>query len=67
MPWLPISHQRQRQMADCLAACAATVLVYWQQPVAYDDLRKLLRIGHALQVHLYNLAFSDASCTIPID
>lgn len=131
MPWLPISHQPQRQQADCLVACAAMLLDYWQQPVAYDDLLKLLRVGPAgapfrnlryletvgvsvlieqgnldtlrslltrklppivfvatqelsywteatqhavviagmddLHVHLYDPAFSDAPCTIPID
>lgn len=45
MPWLPISLQPQRQQADCLVACAAMLLDYWQQPVAYDDPLKMLRIG----------------------
>ena len=47
MPWLPISHQPQRQQADCLVACAAMLLDYWQQPVVYDDLLNLLQIGPA--------------------
>jgi len=47
MPWLPISHQPQRQQADSLVPCAAMLLGYWQQPVAYDDLLKLFRIGPA--------------------
>ena len=47
MPWLPISHYQQRWPADCLAACAAILLDYWQQPTEYDTLLKILRIGSA--------------------
>ena len=41
---LPISHRRQQQQADCLAACAAMVLDYLGVSVAYPRLLQLLRI-----------------------
>ena len=47
MPLRPISHHRQRQQADCLAACAAMLLDYWQIPTPYDNLIELLQIGEA--------------------
>jgi ABC-type bacteriocin/lantibiotic exporter with double-glycine peptidase domain len=47
MPSLPISHHKQQQQADCLAACAFMVLGYLQQPTSYAKLIKLLRIGYA--------------------
>ena len=47
MPWLPISHRQQRQQADCLAACTAMLLDYWQRPVPYDSLLRVLQIGSA--------------------
>jgi ABC-type bacteriocin/lantibiotic exporter with double-glycine peptidase domain len=43
-PWLPVSHQRQRHSADCLAACAAMVLDYLKRPVGYDRLINLLDV-----------------------
>ena len=40
---LPIPHQRQRQEADCLAACAAMVLAHLKIRVDYKQLLKLLK------------------------
>jgi ABC-type bacteriocin/lantibiotic exporter with double-glycine peptidase domain len=62
---LPIPHERQRQDADCLAACAAMVLTYLGQPVKYDQLLKLLKVkpfgtpGHNLK----NLAILGVQVT----
>lgn len=47
MNLLPISHHTQQRQADCLAACAAMVLAYWQRPLPYAQLLKRLRIGPA--------------------
>lgn len=41
---LPVPHKRQRQEADCLAACAAMVLAHIGQPTDYDQLLKLLKV-----------------------
>ena len=41
---LPIPHQRQRQEADCLAACAAMVLEHLKVQVKYQQLLKLLKV-----------------------
>jgi ABC-type bacteriocin/lantibiotic exporter with double-glycine peptidase domain len=41
---LPVPHKRQRQDADCLAACAAMVLAHSGQQVDYDQLLKLLQV-----------------------
>ncbi len=46
MPLLSVSHHQQRQQADCLAACAATVLDYLQVRVDYGRLTRLLRIQY---------------------
>ena len=58
MNLLPISHRRQQQQADCLAACAAMVLDYLQVPISYDRLLRLLNIrAHgAAFANLRNLA-----------
>jgi ABC-type bacteriocin/lantibiotic exporter with double-glycine peptidase domain len=45
MTLLPVSHHRQKQQADCLAACAAMVLGYLHVPVAYNRLTHLLRVS----------------------
>jgi ABC-type bacteriocin/lantibiotic exporter with double-glycine peptidase domain len=42
---LPVPHHKQKQQADCLAACAAMILDYLAQPIVYADLVKLLQIG----------------------
>lgn len=42
---LPVSHWKQRQQADCLAACAAMILSYLGQTIEYDQLLRLLVIG----------------------
>ncbi len=44
MNLLPISHRRQQQEADCLAACAAMTLNYLHVPIRYDRLVRLLNI-----------------------
>lgn len=44
MTLLPVSHRRQKQQADCLAACAAMVLDYLQIPINYDNLTRLLEV-----------------------
>lgn len=41
---LPVPHRRQQADGDCLAACAAMVLSYWQRDVTYSALLLLLRI-----------------------
>jgi ABC-type bacteriocin/lantibiotic exporter with double-glycine peptidase domain len=41
---LPVSHRRQKQQADCLAACAAMVLDYLQVPINYEDVNRLLGV-----------------------
>ncbi len=58
MNLLPISHRRQQQQADCLAACAAMVLDYLQVPISYVRLLRLLNIrAHgAAFANLRNLA-----------
>ena len=40
--WLPVPHHKQTQDADCLPACVAMVLEYVGQPLAYDDILRLL-------------------------
>jgi ABC-type bacteriocin/lantibiotic exporter with double-glycine peptidase domain len=42
MSLLPVSHQQQRQSADCLAACSAMVLDYLLIPYQYERLLRLL-------------------------
>lgn len=41
---LPVPHLKQAQQADCLAACAAMVLAYLDQPADYRRLLALLDI-----------------------
>lgn len=42
MNYLPVSHQKQQQPADCLVACTAMILQYLQIPFRYERLSKLL-------------------------
>jgi ABC-type bacteriocin/lantibiotic exporter with double-glycine peptidase domain len=44
MSLLPVLHRRQQRQADCLAACAAMILDYFQVPIDYRDLVKRRRI-----------------------
>lgn len=44
MPLLAVSHRRQLQQADCLAACAAMLLDYLHLPTEYGRLLQLLGI-----------------------
>ena len=53
MPLLAVSHRKQEQQADCLAACAAMALDYLQVRVDYQRLVRLLRI------RAYGAAFSN--------
>lgn len=41
---LPVPHVPQRQLGECLAACAAMLLLYLGLSVNYDRLLKLLQI-----------------------
>jgi len=41
---LPVSHQKQRRRADCLAACAAMVLGYIGRSCPYNRLLSLLDV-----------------------
>jgi ABC-type bacteriocin/lantibiotic exporter with double-glycine peptidase domain len=45
MPLLAVSHHRQLQQADCLAACAAMLLDYLYLPIEYGRLVQLLGIA----------------------
>ncbi len=47
MPLLHISHRRQLQPTDCLAACAVMVLHHLHIQASYETVVKLLRIGPA--------------------
>ena len=47
MSLLPIIHHQQRQQAECLVACAAMLLNYWQIEFTYQDLIKQLKVGYA--------------------
>ena len=42
MNFLPVSHQKQQQQADCLVACAAMVLGYLEIPFRYERLYQVL-------------------------
>jgi len=42
---LLVPRLKQKQAADCLAACAAMILDYLAYPIAYEDLVRLLQIG----------------------
>lgn len=53
MSLLAVSHRRQLEQADCLAACAAMLLDYLQLPVDYARLLQLLGIRS------YGAAFSN--------
>ncbi len=53
MSLLAVSHRRQLQQADCLAACAAMLLDYHQMLVDYTRLVQLLGIRS------YGAAFSN--------
>lgn len=52
MQLLPVSHQKQRQQSDCLAACAAMLLHYLEIPYEYERLIRLL------DIQAYGTAFS---------
>ena len=47
MRLLPVSHRPQQQASDCLAACTAMVLDYWQIPYDYRTILRLLRTQEA--------------------
>ncbi len=51
---LPIDHLQQRALGECLVACAAMLLGYYDIPYNYDRLVRLLRIQRP-----YGTAFSN--------
>ena len=53
MTLLNVSNWKQRQPADCLAACSAMVLQYLQVPFQYESLVELLETKY------YGTAFSN--------
>lgn len=44
MTLLSVTHQKQEQSADCLAACAAMALNYLALPIQNDRLNRLLEM-----------------------
>ncbi|MCB0080235.1 MAG: C39 family peptidase [Caldilineaceae bacterium] len=58
MTLLNVSHWRQRQPADCLAACGAMILHYLQVPFRYESLVELLEVKYygAPFSHIHKLA-----------
>ncbi|MBI5053051.1 MAG: C39 family peptidase, partial [Chloroflexi bacterium] len=42
---LPVTHFKQAQRADCIAACAKMVLDYIEKPINYDRLLRILRVN----------------------
>lgn len=44
---LPVTHQKQRQPADCLATCAAMALAYLRVPIEYTRLLRILEVNEA--------------------
>lgn len=42
MNFLPVSHLKQQQQADCLVACTAMILRYLEIPFRYERLLKVL-------------------------
>lgn len=52
---LPVPHLPQRQPTDCLAACAAMILLYLGLTPNYEQLLKLLRIRPEMGTPAYNV------------
>ena len=67
MPLLPVSHQKQRQQADCLVACAAMVLRYWQVSFKPDRLPYLLRTEKHGTVFSHLHALSTLGVTVLVE
>jgi ABC-type bacteriocin/lantibiotic exporter with double-glycine peptidase domain len=44
---LPVTHQQQKQPADCLAACAAMALAYLRIPIEYSRLLRILEVNES--------------------
>ncbi len=63
---LPVSPFKQKQQADCLAACCAMVLTYLQTKVSYQRLLRLLKVQTFGSVfhHLKNLEVLGVSVLI---
>lgn len=53
MSLLAVSHRRQLQQADCLAACAAMMFDYLRLPIDY------MRLVQLLGIRSYGAAFSN--------
>ena len=58
MPILPITHYRQQQQADCLAACASMALTHLNIRVRYGRLLRLLQVK-SFGASFYNLRALD--------
>ena len=56
---LPVKHRQQQHTADCIAACAAMVLDYLNEPINYDRLLHLLRIAPDFGAPAPNLRFLE--------
>jgi len=52
---LPVPHVPQRQQGECLAACAAMMLLYLDLTVRYDRLLKLLRVRTGIGAPISNV------------
>lgn len=59
MQLLNVPHRRQREDADCLAACAAMALEYLAVPIRYERLLRLLRV-EAAGASFFNLSALEA-------
>ncbi|MBN1887789.1 MAG: C39 family peptidase, partial [Thermoflexales bacterium] len=69
----PVPHREQTMPADCLAACAAMLLDYLEQPIPYLRLVKLLGIGpigaprrNILRLTQLGLQVTYRQATLPI-
>ncbi len=52
---LPVPHVPQRQPGECLAACAAMLLLYVGHPVNYEQLLRLLRVKPGIGAPISNV------------
>jgi ABC-type bacteriocin/lantibiotic exporter with double-glycine peptidase domain len=53
--FLPVLHQQQRELGECLAACAAMVLAYLDAPISYEHLSALLQIKQQVGAPSFNI------------
>ncbi len=52
---LPVPHLPQRRQGECLAACAAMLLLYLGLTINYDRLLKLLRVKTGIGAPVFNV------------